>query len=68
MSKKYGTLTFVQKDENSMFIYSYEISNFHAAKILEYLGGVADKKPAQFRDRKGRFYKPMLRKLAESSK
>jgi len=66
MSKK-GTITFEQRDENSLFMYSYEISNFHAAQILEYIAKLPHKS-VPFRDSKGRFIKPMVKKLAKKSK
>ena len=51
---KHGVLTFKQKDRNSRFMYSFKISNYHAAKILEYLAGVPHKAVPP-RDAKGRF-------------
>lgn len=64
MSKR-GIITFEQRDENSLFMYSYQISNFHAAKILEYIARIPNRKSVPFRDSKGRFIKPMLKKLAK---
>lgn len=63
MSNK-GIITFEQKDENSLFMYKYEISNYHAAQILQYISKIPHTgKP--FRDSKGRFIKPMVKKLGK---
>lgn len=53
---KTGTISFKQKDDKSHFLYNYKISNYHAAKILEYISQVPHK-AVQFRDSKGRFIK-----------
>jgi hypothetical protein len=67
MSKQ-GTITFEQRDDDSLFMYSYEISNFHAAKILEYIGRIPNVKSKPFRDSKGRFIKPMIKRLVNQTK
>jgi hypothetical protein len=55
--KNLGTLSFKQKDDKGHFLYNYKISNYHAAKILEYITQIPHN-PAPFRDSKGRFTKP----------
>ena len=51
---KIGTIIFKQEDRTSRFIYSYKISDYHAAKILEYIAQIPHKS-ANFRDSKGKF-------------
>lgn len=53
MSKP-GTITFKQKDKTGHFYYSYKISNYHAAMILQYIAQ-NEHEPAPFRDGKGKF-------------
>ena len=52
-----GTISFKQKDRKGHFMYSYKISNYHAAKILQYIAQI-EHQPAPFRDSKGRFISP----------
>lgn len=51
---KLGTISFKQKDNKSHFLYNFRISNYHAAKILEYIAQVPHK-TVPLRDSKGRF-------------
>lgn len=51
---KPGTITFKQKDGKSHFYYSFKISSYHAAKILEYIS-LVEHEVVPFRDGKGRF-------------
>lgn len=55
MSKS-GVISFKQKDSTSHFLYNFKISDYRAAKILEYIAQVPHKS-MPFRDSKGRFTK-----------
>lgn len=54
MSKNEGVIKFKQKDGKSHFNYQFRISNYHAAKILEYIAKISHKVEPK-RDSKGRF-------------
>lgn len=51
---KTGVINFKQKDNRSHMLYSFRISNYHAAKILKYIAQIPHK-PEPLRDSKGRF-------------
>lgn len=66
MSKK-GTITYRQQDKSGHFAFNFKITNYQAAKILEYLGKTGIE-PTPFRDSKGRFAKLFKPNSEETTK
>jgi len=57
MSKEQGVITFKRKDKEGHFAYSYRISDYDAAKILEYIA-TRPHEIEPFRDSHGKFSNP----------
>lgn len=56
MSDKLGRISYQNQDKNGHFIYSFLISDYDAAKILEYISLRPHALPGEFkRNRKGQF-------------
>lgn len=55
--KKKGMITYKQKDKHGHFRYTFKITNYQAAKILEYIAYGKLAEPKIPRDKNGRFKK-----------